>query len=70
MNLPQENFDRAVDSARLTLDALVDHDRGYRITLEDEATVKLRTLMWDLEAVQAAIRLELMNRDSRPMDLG
>jgi hypothetical protein len=66
MNLPQENFDRAVRSGEDTLRTLI----GQRIVLEQESTQSLRTLMWDLEAIGAAVRLELMNRDPRPVDFG
>jgi len=69
VSLPQENFERAVSSAEDTLGTL-----ASRLTstpqLGRESKQRLQTWMWDLEAIAAAIRLELMNRDDRPIDLG
>lgn len=68
MNLAQENFERAVVSGQATLRTL---DRGKMLDLGQESIPRLRTIMWDLEAIQTAIRLELMNRETQePVDLG
>lgn len=68
MNLAQENFERAVVSGQATLRQL---DRGKMLNLGQESTARLRTIAWDLESIQAAIRIELMNRETgKPVDLG
>lgn len=68
MNLAQENFERAVISGQNTLHRL---DRGRMIDLNGETTARLRVIAWDLEAIGAAIRLELMGRETQePVDLG
>lgn len=68
MNLPQENFDRAIHSASETLVTL---GSGRPPALEQESPQQLRAWLWDLDAIGAAIRLELMNREtSQPIDLG
>ena len=66
MNLPQENFERAIENGRTTL-----ADLPTMPTLERENTQRLQGWMWDLEAITAALRLELMNRETNePVDLG
>lgn len=71
MNLPQENFERACESADQTLDALKGTGRRQYPVLERESKQRLQGWLWDLDAIGAAIRLELMNReDKNPMDLG
>ena len=66
MSLTQENFDRAMNSGEASLQAL-----RLRPTLSRESKQRLQTWLWDLEAIGAAIRHELMNReDDRPIDLG
>jgi hypothetical protein len=66
--LAQDNFERAVVSAQQTLRRL---DRGAMIDITKESVPRLRTIAWDLEAIGAAIRLELMNRETdSPVDLG
>jgi hypothetical protein len=68
MNLAQENFERAVVSGQATLRRL---DRGSMIELGKESVPRLRTILWDLEAIGAAVRLELMEREQHdPVDLG
>lgn len=68
MNLAQDNFERAIASGQATLKQL---DRGKMVELARESTARLRVIAWDLEAIQSAVRLELMNRESRePVDLG
>lgn len=66
MNLPQENFERAIEHGKATLADLPNNP-----ILEQEQTSRLQGWMWDLEAIGAAIRLELMNRETNePVDLG
>lgn len=68
MNLPQENFERALESA---MDTIATLDADTAPTLSDQPTQRLQGWSWDLEAIGAAIRLELMNReDVNPIDLG
>jgi len=73
MNLPQENLERAIDSASATLYTLgmtVAGKPKYPV-LEQESKQRLQGWLWDLDAIGAALRLELMNReDQNPMDLG
>lgn len=66
MPLPQENFETAVRSADDTFDILLKvPDLGR------QPTPALRKWLWDLEAISAALRLELMNRETQhPIDLG
>lgn len=64
MNLAQENFDRAVASGRPTLRQLLDHEQGARVDLSQIGERQLRTLVWDLESIQTAIRIEQLNRES------
>jgi len=75
MNLAQENFEAAVKSARHTLrelSATAERPNLFReiFTLKKVNTRRLQTLAWDLEAIQAAIRMELNDRNESPMDLG
>lgn len=68
MNLAQDNFDRARVSGQTTLRNLAG---GGDIDLSKQSTPRLQTMAWDLESIQAAIRLELMNREAdKPMDFG
>lgn len=69
MNLAQENFDSAVKSAKRTLGDLLMH-KSKPIELGSCSKHYLQSLAWDLEAIQAAIRIELNNRSERPVDLG
>lgn len=65
MNLPQENFDAAQTSARGTIREL-----QTPVTLRRKTNRELSSMLWDLEAMGAALRLELMNRSDQPVDLG
>lgn len=68
MNLPQENFERALVSARDTIKELQSIPAP---NLGHESNQRLRAWMWDLEAIGSAIRLELMNRETlQPVDFG
>jgi len=67
MNLAQDNFERALVSGQTTIKTL----RSETPILGHESTPRLRVMMWDLESIQAAIRLELMDRETQhPVDLG
>lgn len=70
MNLPQENFERAIGSGYHTLANLTEAAKGEAPKLREVNTRKLQDMCWDLEAIQAALRLELLNRANEPMDLG
>ena len=75
MSLAQENFESAIHSGRHTLrelSRLVDNPGLFHtiFTLRKVNTRRLNTLAWDLEAIQAAIRVELNNRSEAPTDLG
>lgn len=66
MGLAQGNFERAVDSAAGTLSWL-----ETRQDLSSAHSRVLQNVAWDLEAIGAAIRLELMNRETdKPIDFG
>lgn len=68
MNLPQENFERALNAGRATLQIL--EEQPYP-QLSNEATQRLEGWAWDLEAIVAALRNELVNRDdTNPVDFG
>lgn len=62
MSLPQRNFDRAVASGMPSLRTLAQQSVDLRAT----STQQLRTLAWDLEAIEAALRMELNNRLAGP----
>lgn len=67
MSLAQENFDRACRSGRDTLRELAGvGDLGADRPLRAMHTDKLRGMAWDLEAVTAAIHMELNNRLAGP----
>ena len=67
MDIAQGNFDRAVTSAQDSLNML----QGGGVELARQSTRRLQSLVWDLEAIGAAVRLELMNRETQyPVDLG
>lgn len=72
MTMSQENFERAVKSGQMTLGQLADAARTrYPPDLSNLHTRKLRSWAWDLEAIQAALRQELNDRDKQnPVDLG
>lgn len=75
MSLPQENFERAVESGRDSLFVIGATFTGTPdappMQLERQGTERLRQWLWDLEAIGAAIRLELMNRETeQPIDFG
>lgn len=68
MSLAQENFERATQSAQVTLRTI---NKANQPVLAKESIPRLRTWLWDLEAIGAALRLELMNREEKgPVDLG
>lgn len=69
MSLAQENFDRARNSGQASIEKLA--TRGP-IDIRRMDTRSLRTLAWDLEAIEAALRIELNNRLAGPdsMDMG
>jgi hypothetical protein len=63
MGLSQGNFDRAVRSGEVTLRELLEHrDQRGAIDLTRTNTRRLQTLHHDLEQIQTAIRMELLNR--------
>jgi len=66
MSLPQENFEAAVASARDTLRTLATQNPR----LANESEEQLQAWLWDLEAIAAALRLELIRHDDRPIDFG
>lgn len=74
MTLAQENFERALGSAYPTLRMLTEAAGSLTKPtpqLRDVNTSKLEAIAWDLESIQAAIRLELINRPGpEHMDLG
>ena len=59
MDLPQDNFDRARGSARGTLTNLAS---DKHIVLNAMSVRTLQEMAWDLEAIQAAVRLHLNHR--------
>lgn len=63
-HIAQENFDRAVSSAAGTITKI-----AYAVQLQGMSVRELESMAWDLEAIQAAIRIEINNR-SGTMDLG
>lgn len=68
MSHPQENYERAVRSASDTLSTL---SSTPVLDITREHRRRLQAILWDLEAIGASIRLELMNReDVNPIDLG
>lgn len=64
MGLAQGNFDRAARSGLETLNDLTMHATlsAGKIDLSKASRRQLLTMLHDLEAISAAIRLELMNR--------
>lgn len=64
MDIAQENFDRACSSGYATLKELTETTGDLRgqIRLSEIPTRKLRTVAWDLEAIAAALHMELNNR--------
>lgn len=73
MSLAQENFDRAISSGYNTLRNLSDAAKigGTPIDLSKASTRKLEQIAWELEAIQAALRLEINRRMAgEAMDLG
>lgn len=62
MGLAQGNFDRAVRSGEGTLRELLAHEERGSIDLTRASTRRLQTLCHDLEQIQTAIRMELLNR--------
>lgn len=70
MNLAQENFERALDSGYSSLATLAAWQRMQPSQQLSNLHVDiLRTLAWDLEAIQTAIRMELNNRSANPVDM-
>lgn len=69
MGMNQGNFDRAVRSGRETfLDLLAHSQRPTGLAATELSTTNKRdllTMLHDLDQVAAAIRLELMSRESR-----
>lgn len=72
MSMAQGNFERALKSGQMSLNTLADAARTqYPPNLGTMHARKLRALAWDLEAIQAAIRLELNDRETqKPVDFG
>lgn len=68
VTLSQDNFDRALGSGYTSLRMLLDAARlgGEQVRLEEVNTTKLRTIAWDLEAIGAALHMELNNRLAGP----
>ena len=73
MSLAQENFNHAISSGYNTLRNLVDAAKigGTPIDLSMASTRKLEQTAWELEAIQAALRIEINRRMAgEAMDLG
>lgn len=68
--LPQENFERALGAGHRSLALLVAGPPAPTPVLATVSTEQLRHMAWDLEAIGAAVRLELINRETRePVDV-
>lgn len=72
MSLAQENFERALGSGYSSLSMLTEAARADEAPrIKAVSHDKLRSIVWDLEAIVAVLRVELNERDDmEPVDLG